>query len=158
MVQLPLSTWDQWFLRLVYGEHGGAWSALRDRFRKKNSKPTLRSPIACSERSGPSSAARSWSIKSRRRSQCLVRDTSPTEPSSGSKHLLQQIGSRHWAWSTMMAEAASNAGHRDVAKVVFAAADQPGMHRDYLRRECTRLLGLPSLARQTRASYLTILR
>jgi hypothetical protein len=58
----------------------------------------------------------------------------------------------------MMAEAASNAGHRDVAKVVFAAADQPGMHRDYLRRECTRLLGLPSLAHQTRASYLTILR
>jgi len=26
----------------------------------------------------------------------------------------QQIGSRHWAWITTMAEAASNAGHRDV--------------------------------------------
>jgi hypothetical protein len=32
---IPFSTWDHWFLLLIYGERGGAWSALRVRLRDR---------------------------------------------------------------------------------------------------------------------------
>ncbi len=31
---IAFSTWDQWFLLLLFGEHDGAWSALRDQLRE----------------------------------------------------------------------------------------------------------------------------
>jgi len=57
--------------------------------------------------------------------------------------LAMEMGSRHWARITAMAEAALRARRRDLASAVFVAADQPGMHRDYLREQGRRLLGTP---------------
>jgi hypothetical protein len=56
--------------------------------------------------------------------------------------LAMETGSRHWTRITAMAEAALRARRRDLAAAIFAAADQPGMHRDYLRQQALRLLGV----------------
>lgn len=57
------------------------------------------------------------------------------------ERLAMEMGSRHWARITAMAEAALRARRRDLAGAIFAAADQPGMHREHLREQCRRLLG-----------------
>lgn len=54
-----------------------------------------------------------------------------------------RMGSERWERITMMAEAALARGRRDLALAVFAAADQPGFHRDYLRQQCMKLTGQP---------------
>jgi hypothetical protein len=72
--------------------------------------------------------------------------------------LALQMGSRHWERITTMAEAALAAGHRDLARTVFAAADQPGFHNDYLRQQCSRLLGSPPSAGRARAQHFRIVR
>jgi hypothetical protein len=51
------------------------------------------------------------------------------------------LGSSHWRPVDAMARAALEAGDRDLAVAVFAAADQPGWHRDHLRRRCLQLTG-----------------
>jgi len=65
--------------------------------------------------------------------------------------LATEMGSREWERVTTMAEAALRARRRDLALAVFAAADQPGFHRDYLREQCRRLTGTLPTARRPRA-------
>lgn len=54
-----------------------------------------------------------------------------------------KMGSEKWERITTMAECALKHGRKDLALAVFAAADQPGFHRDYLRRQCMKLTGQP---------------
>ncbi len=54
-----------------------------------------------------------------------------------------EMGSRQWRRILIMAEAALKAGRRDLGLAVFSAADQPGFHRDHLRKRCVELLGEP---------------
>ena len=54
-----------------------------------------------------------------------------------------QIGSGNWQRITTMVEAALKQDRKDLALAVFAAADQPGFHRDYLRQQCMKLTGQP---------------
>jgi hypothetical protein len=54
----------------------------------------------------------------------------------------QRLGSNHWQPIEALAESALAAGRHDVAVDVFRAADQPGMHRDHLRRRCLELTGV----------------
>ena len=51
------------------------------------------------------------------------------------------LGSGFWRPVDAMARAALDAGDRDLAVAVFVAADQPGWHRDHLRRRCLELTG-----------------
>lgn len=51
-----------------------------------------------------------------------------------------RLGSEHWMPIVGLAEQAVTSGHPEVARAVFDAADQPGWHRDHLRRQRTRLL------------------
>jgi hypothetical protein len=51
------------------------------------------------------------------------------------------LGSGFWRPVEAMARAALDAGDRDLAVAVFVAADQPGWHRDHLRRRCLELTG-----------------
>ena len=60
------------------------------------------------------------------------------------------LGSRAWGPIVAMGEAAMRAGDRALALAVFAAADQPGMQRDYLRKECQRITGAAPPAVQLR--------
>lgn len=53
-----------------------------------------------------------------------------------------RLGSNHWQSIEALAESALAAGRHDVAVDVFRAADQPGMHRDHLRRRCLALTGV----------------
>lgn len=53
----------------------------------------------------------------------------------------ERLGSRWWRPIEAMATALLEAGKRDAAVAVFAAADQPGMQRDYLRGRCEVLCG-----------------
>lgn len=53
------------------------------------------------------------------------------------------LGSDHWQPVVAMAQAALARGRTDVARATFAAADQPGMHREYLRRRSIELMGAP---------------
>jgi hypothetical protein len=53
-----------------------------------------------------------------------------------------RLGSNHWQPIEALAESALAAGRHDVAVDVFRAADQPGMHRDNLRRRCLALTGV----------------
>lgn len=64
--------------------------------------------------------------------------------------LAAEMGSDTWRGVVAMAETAAQAGQRDLAARVFAAADQPGLHRDYLR-ERARQLGILQLPIRTRA-------
>lgn len=52
-----------------------------------------------------------------------------------------RLGSDHWRPIVAMAEAALARGRDDFAREVFAAADQPGMQQDYLRKRCRELTG-----------------
>lgn len=54
-----------------------------------------------------------------------------------------KMGSEKWERITRMAESALKQGRKDLALAVFAAADQPGFHREYLRRQCMKLTGQP---------------
>jgi hypothetical protein len=51
------------------------------------------------------------------------------------------LGSRTWMPIVALAESALSADDAPLALVVFRAADQPGAHRDYLRRRCYELTG-----------------
>jgi hypothetical protein len=53
------------------------------------------------------------------------------------------LGSEHWRPIVAMAEAALARGRTDIARKTFAAADQPGKQREYLRQRCIALTGLP---------------
>jgi hypothetical protein len=55
----------------------------------------------------------------------------------------EQLGSDHWMAIVALAQAAINRGRADLAREVFAAADQPGLQRDYLRQQCIELTGTP---------------
>jgi hypothetical protein len=52
----------------------------------------------------------------------------------------RELGSEHWMPVVALAESALRARRPDVAAAVFDAADQPGAHRDHLRRRRTTLL------------------
>jgi len=54
-----------------------------------------------------------------------------------------EMGSREWERITTMAEVSRRARRGDLSLAVFAAADQPGFHRDYLRKRCQELTGRP---------------
>jgi hypothetical protein len=60
----------------------------------------------------------------------------------------ERLGSDHWMPIVALAEAAIKRGRDDIARDVFAAADQPGLQRDYLRQRSIELTGaLPSPVR-----------
>ncbi len=46
------------------------------------------------------------------------------------------LGSDHWMPIVALAQAAIDRDRADVARAVFAAADRPGLHQDYLRERC----------------------
>jgi hypothetical protein len=52
-----------------------------------------------------------------------------------------RLGSDHWMPIVALAEAAIKRGRNDIAHEVFAAADQPGLPRDYLRQRSIELTG-----------------
>jgi len=54
-----------------------------------------------------------------------------------------QLGSDHWMPIVALSEAAIKRARPDIARDVFAAADQPGLQRDYLRQRCIELTGAP---------------
>lgn len=56
--------------------------------------------------------------------------------------LASEMGSRNWRRIEYMAEAALRARKRALAIEVFTAADQPGWHRDHLRKRCKELTGV----------------
>jgi hypothetical protein len=53
----------------------------------------------------------------------------------------RRLGSDHWVPVVAMARSALESGRADVAYAVFRGADQPGMHRAFLRGECRKLTG-----------------
>jgi len=55
--------------------------------------------------------------------------------------LATKIGSSAWRPIVTMAEAAMRAMKPDLALAVFGAANQPGMQREYLAKECVRVTG-----------------
>lgn len=62
--------------------------------------------------------------------------------------LAEEMGSRAWRPILDMAEAARKARRRELVLAVFAAADQPGFHRDDLREQCQRMTGESPPARR----------
>ena len=57
-----------------------------------------------------------------------------------------KLGSDRWMPIVALAQAAITRGRHDIAREVFAAADQPGLQRDYLHERCTELTGTPPTA------------
>jgi hypothetical protein len=57
-----------------------------------------------------------------------------------------KLGSDRWMPIVALAQAAISRGRPDIARNVFAAADQPGLQRDYLHQRCTELTGTPPTA------------
>lgn len=55
--------------------------------------------------------------------------------------LASRIGSSQWRPIVTMAEAAMKAEKPERALAVFGAANKPGMHREYLAKECERVTG-----------------
>jgi len=53
--------------------------------------------------------------------------------------LATEMGSSAWKPIVTMAEAAWKARKKDLALAVFGAANQPGWHQEYLRKECQRV-------------------
>jgi hypothetical protein len=53
----------------------------------------------------------------------------------------RRLGSTQWKPILTMANAALDRGDGDLAVEVFRAADQPGWHRDLLRRHCVEITG-----------------
>jgi hypothetical protein len=62
-----------------------------------------------------------------------------------------RLGSDHWMPIVALAQAAIARGRKDVAREVFAAADQPGLQRDYLYDRCIELTGSMPDARNANA-------
>ncbi|MEX1271782.1 MAG: hypothetical protein WEB55_04940 [Acidimicrobiia bacterium] len=65
----------------------------------------------------------------------------------GFTSIAARLGSAHWMPIVGLAERAVACGRSDIAHAVFDAADQPGWHRDYLRRRRTELLDEAGAAR-----------
>jgi len=63
---------------------------------------------------------------------------------SGYAEVARDLGSEHWMPVVALAESALRAHRPDVAAAVFDAADQPGFHREYLRRRRRELLNAPA--------------
>jgi hypothetical protein len=57
-----------------------------------------------------------------------------------------KLGSDRWIPIVALAQAAITRGRHDIAREVFAAADQPGLQRGYLHERCTELTGTPPTA------------
>ena len=57
-----------------------------------------------------------------------------------------KLGSDRWMPIVALAQAAITRGRPDIARAVFAAADQPGLQRDYLHERCTELTRPPPTA------------
>jgi len=55
--------------------------------------------------------------------------------------LATKLGSSAWRPIVKMAEAAMNAKKSDLALAIFAAANQPGMQREYLAEQCVKITG-----------------
>jgi hypothetical protein len=55
----------------------------------------------------------------------------------------EQLGSDHWMPIVALAKAAIKRGREEIARDVFAAADRPGLQRDYRRQQCVELTGAP---------------
>jgi hypothetical protein len=55
----------------------------------------------------------------------------------------ERLGSDQWPPIVALAETALAAGRRDLARRVFAAANRPGRHQDYLAARCLELTGEP---------------
>jgi hypothetical protein len=53
----------------------------------------------------------------------------------------ERLGSDHWMPIVALAEAAIKRRRHDIAREVFAAADQPGLQRDYVRQRGIELTG-----------------
>jgi hypothetical protein len=66
--------------------------------------------------------------------------------------LALEMGSREWQRITTMAEAALRQRRRDLALAIFAAADQPGFHRERLRDDSLRLPAVFPSGRPQRAA------
>ena len=62
-----------------------------------------------------------------------------------------EIGTRVWHPILKMAQAAMADGEQELAKEVFAAADRPGMHQNYLREQSAKMFGKPVIAVHLRA-------
>jgi hypothetical protein len=63
----------------------------------------------------------------------------------------ERLGSDQWMPIVALAETALAAGRRDLARRVFAAANRPGHHQDYLAARCLELIGEPPPRRRLRA-------
>jgi hypothetical protein len=62
----------------------------------------------------------------------------------------ERLGSDQWMPIVALAETALAAGRRDLARRVFAAANRPGHHQDYLAARCLKLTGEPPPRHQLR--------
>jgi hypothetical protein len=62
----------------------------------------------------------------------------------------ERLGSDQWMPIVVLAETALTAGRRDLARRVFAAANRPGHHQDYLAARCLELTGEPPPRHQLR--------
>jgi hypothetical protein len=63
---------------------------------------------------------------------------------SGYAEVARDLGSENWMPVVALAESALRAHRPVVAAAVFDAADQPGFHREYLRRRRRELLNAPA--------------
>jgi hypothetical protein len=63
----------------------------------------------------------------------------------------ERLGSDQWMPIVALAETALAAGRRDLARRVFAAANRPGHHQDYLAARCLELTGEPPPRHRLRA-------
>jgi hypothetical protein len=66
-----------------------------------------------------------------------------TRSLTGYAEVAGDLGSAHWMPIIALAESALRSRRPDVAAAVFDAADQPGRHRDHLRKRRTEFLGRP---------------
>jgi hypothetical protein len=63
----------------------------------------------------------------------------------------ERLGSDQWMPIVALAQTALAGGRRDLALEVFAAANRPGLHQDYLAARCLELTGQPPPRRYLRA-------
>ena len=63
----------------------------------------------------------------------------------------ERLGSDQWLPIVALAQTALAAGRRDLARRVFAAANRPGHHQDYLAARCLELTGEPPPRHRLRA-------
>jgi hypothetical protein len=67
-----------------------------------------------------------------------------------------EMGSRDWRPIVTMARTAWKARKRDLALEVFAAADQPGFHQDYLHSQCVEVTGRSVPSKRTRSPLVLV--